>query len=299
MLQRVERYASFDLPVLFEGETGTGKSILARHLHGRSERRSKPFSAIDVGALDDDLAGAELFGHVKGAFTGAATTRAGLLAEANTGTAFLDEIGKATTHVQKRLLRVIDSGQIRPLGSDHMLDVNLRIVSATNIPIDVLVAEGRFLPDLAARVRACTIHVPALREHREDIPLLVRHYVARLAPRIGYAQPPAVDERLMRALIRAPWHDNVRGLAFAVERLLIEAYPKHILLLRHCDDELRALRAFTARPRGRATVEQVKRALDVHGSARAAASELGVSLATVYRMLGGVRARKTEVSRLL
>jgi DNA-binding NtrC family response regulator len=285
ILRKIERYARFDIPVLLEGESGTGKTILARYLHDRSDRAAREFLPLDLGALDDELAGSALFGHIKGSYTGAAANRSGLFAEAHGGTVFLDEIGKASASVQRRLLRVVDSGELTPVGGNRAMRVNVRVVSATNIPLDALVESGRFLPDLAARIRACTIILPPLREHREDIPALVRHFVVQLAPRTRYARTPAVDDRLMLALTRAPWRDNVRGLAFAVQRLLIEAHPSRVLRLQHCDDELRALRQYIARPRDRASAADVRRAVKEHGSPAAAARALGMGVSTIYRVL--------------
>jgi DNA-binding NtrC family response regulator len=296
ILKKIERYAAFDIAVLLEGESGTGKTILARFLHDRSDRAAQEFLAVDVGALDDELAGSALFGHLKGAYTGAAANRTGLFAEAHGGTVFLDEIGKASPHVQRRLLRVVDTGELTPIGGNRSIRVSVRVVSATNVPLTTLVEDGRFLPDLAARIRGCTVRLPPLREHRDDIPALVRYFVARLAPATHYAQPPAVDDALMTALTRAPWRENVRELAFTVQRLLIEAHPAKTLRLQHCDDDLRPLRAYVARPRGRTTSEDVRRTVRERGSALAAARELGVSLSTVYRAMREIGVRLQRVA---
>jgi DNA-binding NtrC family response regulator len=286
LLGRIERYAPFDhIPVLFEGETGTGKTVLARYLHDHSARARKPFVPVDIAALDDDLAGSALFGHVRGAFTGAVEARSGFFSEAAGGTLFLDEIGKASLSVQRRLLSAVESEVVIPVGASRPVRHNIRLVAATNVPIDSLVNTGALLPDLAARLRACVIRLPALRERRDDIPHLVQHFIARFAPLTGYEQPPTVADRLMLALTRAPWRDNVRELDFAIQRLLIEAHPSPVLTLAHCDEDLAYLRPLGRRERIDATREQLEHLVRDHGSVREAALELGVSRATLYRRM--------------
>ena len=295
LIQRIERYAPFDhIPVLFEGETGTGKTVLARYLHTRSTRARRPFVPVDIGALDDDLAGSALFGHVRGAFTGAVDARSGFFSEASGGTLFLDEIGKASSSVQRRLLSAVESEEVIPVGASRPVRHNVRLLAATNVPLEQLIESGALLPDLAARLRACVIRLPALRERPGDIPQLVRHFIARFAKLTGYEKAPTVADPLMTALTRAPWRDNVRELAFAIQRLLIEAYPAPVLRLAHCDDDLDHLRKLAKRERVAATPEQAVDLVRDHGSVRDAARELGVSLATMYRKLPGRRANDRE-----
>jgi transcriptional regulator with GAF, ATPase, and Fis domain len=167
-----------DAAILIEGESGTGKTQIARLVHDSSPRRNAPFHDVVLSTLDDTLAGSELFGHVQGAFTDARQPRAGHFPSAHGGTLFLDEIGKASLAIQQKLLHAIEYGEIRPVGSDRRVRVDARIVAATNIPLSLLVDEGRFLPDLRARLDAFRIHLPPLRHRRGETPRPVEQYVA-------------------------------------------------------------------------------------------------------------------------
>jgi transcriptional regulator with GAF, ATPase, and Fis domain len=173
-LDQVQRFAKQQsVPVLLEGESGTGKTWIARLIHLRSPRAARPFLPMDLGSVDDSLAAGELFGHVAGAYTGACGNRPGLCLSANGGTLFLDEIGKASPIVQSRLLGLLEGRDMRPVGSDRAVPIDLRIIAASNISLEQLVAEGRMLPDVLARLQMFCIHLPALRERRADIPILV------------------------------------------------------------------------------------------------------------------------------
>jgi len=159
--------------LLIEGEAGTGKTLLARRLHDMSPRRESPYIECDIGALDDTLASDDLFGHVPGAFTGASKGRDGFFVSARGGTVFLDEIAKAPLPVQQKLLRVVEKRMVNPLGSDRSVIVDVRVIAATNVSLDRLVQQERFLPDLYARLKVFHIRLPALRDRAEDIPDLV------------------------------------------------------------------------------------------------------------------------------
>jgi DNA-binding NtrC family response regulator len=237
-LRRLFRFARFDPTILIEGESGTGKTVLARAAHDHSPRAGGKFVPVNLGALDDSLASAELFGYVRGSFTGAVGHRHGLLASAAGGTVFLDEIGKASLAIQQRLLTVIEQHTLRPVGSDRETAVDLRFIVASNTPISWLVEQVAFLPDLAARISAFRIVLPPLRDRREDIPALVSASIARHARNFGYnGDAPTFDQRLLTVLQRAPWPDNIRGLDNLVQRLLVAGEGSSVITLGHCTEE--------------------------------------------------------------
>ena len=221
-------------PVLLEGESGTGKTMLAQRIHELSPRARFPFQTIHASAIDDSLASTALFGHTSGAFTGARGPRVGAFAAAQGGTLFVDEIGKASLLFQQRLLLAIETGDFQPVGSDRAIHVDVRIVMATNASLEQLVREGRFLPDLYARVQAYSIHIPALRERRADIPLLVENAVLRLSADAGYAKSPTISPNLMTAFQHAPWANNIRELITTLHRVLLDAEGADPLGTEHC-----------------------------------------------------------------
>ncbi len=269
--------------ILIEGESGTGKTRLARRIHQRSPRASSPFNTVVLSTLDDTLASSELFGHVSGAFTDARHSRAGHFVTANAGTLFLDEIGKASLSVQQKLLHAIEYGEIRPVGSDREMRIDVRIVAATNVCLEDLATREQFLPDLLARLVAFRVRLPPLRERRADIPILVREYVAKHACACGYREAPVVDDALMSALHRAAWPNNLRQLDATVHRLLVDAEGVESISLDHCFDDLSYLRG---EPRGSVaplTAQRVLVALERAGSVTGAARLLGVDRTTLHR----------------
>jgi two-component system response regulator HydG len=219
----VTRVADTAAPVLVLGETGTGKGLVARALHACGQRSAGPFVAVNCAALPENLLESELFGHVKGAFTGATMTRAGLLEEANGGTLFLDEIAEMTPALQAKMLHVLESGVVRPVGSNHERRVDVRIVAATHRDLRKRVTEGTFREDLLYRLDVVTIELPPLRHRREDIPLLVDHFLRKA--REKHARSPA--ERLAPAalakMMAHAWPGNVRELEHVIERAVILA----------------------------------------------------------------------------
>jgi two-component system NtrC family response regulator len=212
-LALLEDFAATDLPVLLEGESGTGKEVVARAIHRHSGRRRNAWVAINCGALPGELHESELFGHSRGAFTGAAVEKRGLFEAADGGTLFLDEIGEMEPRAQAKLLRVLENGELRRLGETRTRRVETRVVAATNCAVDSAVSEGRFRQDVLYRLGAVRMVMPPLRERPGDILPLAEHFLRRA---LAWAPPFSAGAR--RALLRHPWRGNVRELKFAVER---------------------------------------------------------------------------------
>jgi two-component system, NtrC family, nitrogen regulation response regulator NtrX len=220
VLERLERVAPTDARVLITGENGTGKELVARALHRLSRRRDRPFVEVNCAAIPSELIESELFGHMKGSFTGAVQDRPGKFEQADGGTLFLDEIGDMSLAAQAKVLRALEEGKVTRVGGQKPRAVDVRVVAATNKDLEEEIQEGRFRDDLFYRLNVVPIHVPPLRERREDIPLLVNHFTRMMAQKEGLPQrvftPEAVDR--MREL---DWPGNVRELRNTVERLLI------------------------------------------------------------------------------
>jgi two-component system response regulator GlrR len=215
LFARLERAAVTDSTVLLLGETGTGKEVIAESVHQASPRRARPFVVVDCGNMAPNLIESELFGHTKGAFSGAVSERKGAFLEADGGTVFLDEIGELPLDLQPRLLRVLESGTVKRLGEDKPRKVDVRIVAATHRDIEARVRDGTFRQDLYFRLAVVVARIPALRERPEDIPLLVRHFVAQMG-RGDFELPP----ELRQSLSAHSWPGNVRELRNVIERAL-------------------------------------------------------------------------------
>jgi len=233
VMKMVEKVAPTDANILITGENGTGKELIAREIHSLSDFSSGYFILADLSALSESLFESELFGHARGAFTGASEEKDGKFLVAQGGTLFLDEIGNIPLHLQAKLLTVLQTRSINPVGSNRSIPLNIRLVCATNKSIDQMISNGSFREDLLYRINTIRIHMPALRERPEDIPLLVEHYLGLYARK--YNKPPVKpDASLMQLLQKLPWQGNIRELRHAMEKIVIlsdqgipdpESYP--------------------------------------------------------------------------
>jgi len=227
VLVKVEQIAPVSSTVLIEGESGTGKELVARAIHRLSPRRGKPFIAVNVGALPETLLESELFGHEKGAFTGAAERRLGRFELADSGTLFLDEIGEIPPATQVKLLRVLEEREVTRLGAAQPIDIDVRVVAATNRPLREHVADGSFRADLFYRLDVLRIYLPPLRERRTDVPLLVRRFVAEFSAR--HERPfHGLSAEAMALLVDYPWPGNVRELRNLIESMVVLAPGREI-----------------------------------------------------------------------
>ncbi len=222
VLNRIDRVAPSRSTVLVTGETGTGKELVARAIHDRSPQRGMPLIKVNCAAIPEPLLESELFGHVRGAFTGAVSNKKGKFALADGGTVFLDEIGTLTTAVQAKLLRVLQEREFEPLGAERTQQVEVRVIAATNRDLRALVAEGRFQEDLFYRLNVIPIELPPLRERREDITLLVDHFVRKHVQRTG-RRIDRVEKGALAALEGYDWPGNVRELENTIERAVVLA----------------------------------------------------------------------------
>ena len=220
VLRVVDRVAPTDANVLIRGENGTGKELIAQALHRQSARSENVLVSVDLGAISESLFESELFGHKKGAFTDAENDRAGRFQAAHRGTLFLDEIGNLPSSLQTKLLRVIESREVTPLGSDQPTSIDVRLITATNQPLEQQVDDGHFREDLLYRINTIEITLPPLRERADDIPLLARHFVW-LYSRKYHLSGRQLTAGALDALREYPWPGNVRELSHAIERALI------------------------------------------------------------------------------
>ena len=300
ILRTVQTVARSSLPVLVTGESGTGKELIARAVHDLSPRKAKRFVAFNTAGQSESLVEDELFGHVKGAFTGADSTRDGVFEYADGGTLFLDEIGDMPLAMQAKLLRVLESGEVVRLGSNEARHVSVRFVSATNRDLEQMCRDGTFREDLYFRIKGAQVHLPPLRDRRDDIPRLVRHAIAKSSLELAPDQPPPdiTDAALMR-LTQAAWPGNVRQLLNTVQHMVVMALgdePPVTLDVRHIPDDIRAGDETDddAAPAGSlagASLQQIeKRAIRetlrlTGGNREQAARMLGIGERTLYRKL--------------
>ena len=283
-----------DSTVLLTGESGTGKELLAKAIHQNSLRAGKPFVTVNCGALPETLAESELFGHRKGSFTGATSDRAGKFEAANEGTVFLDEVGELTLPLQVKLLRVIQEREVDKIGNTHPVKVNVRILAASNRNLKNLVEDGAFREDLYYRLSVVAIELPPLRERRDDIPLLTRHFLKQYAGRYGIPDL-SVSEDAMDKMVEYNWPGNVRELQNVIERLAVLA-KDNLIRVETLPDELRRAESRIASiglklPEDGIDLEEVEKeillqALEKHGwNQTQAAKYLNISRKTlIYRM---------------
>jgi two-component system response regulator HydG len=217
----IDFVAASSAPVVVTGETGTGKELVARAIHARGARRNKPFVAVNTSAIPQELLEAEIFGHVRGGFTGAIQSRKGLLTEADGGTLLLDEIGDMPVGLQSKLLRVLQFGEVRPVGGDRVHRVDVRVIASTHRDLPALVRDGRFREDLYFRLNVLPVFVPPLRDRREDIPVLAAHFLAEALGRAPHSPVRSIAPDTLRTLVEAPWPGNVRELATLIERSVV------------------------------------------------------------------------------
>ncbi len=291
----IEKVAPTDSTVLIRGETGCGKELVARGIHRCSLRAAEPMVSINCGALPENLIESELFGHVKGAFTGADAARVGLFEVADGGTIFLDEIGELPTTMQAKLLRVLETGDIRRLGSNQSKRVDVRVICATHRDLEKMVQEEQFREDLMFRINTFEVHVPSLRERTEDIMPLATHLLRRHRSDVGEECP--FSEEAVAELLAHKWPGNVRELANVVEHAAIlcerlpidrEHLPRHFTR-RQLRSEIRDSGPLTIRQLEMLAIE---RAIERNGGdKKAAAEELGVSVKTLYNKLNAAEGR--------
>ena len=292
-----------DSAVLIQGETGSGKGVAARAIHEMSPRRDKPFVRVSCTALSESLLESELFGHVRGAFTGAVAGRIGRFEAADGGTLFLDEIGDVSPRVQTKLLRVLEELAFERVGSNRSIEVDVRVVAATHRDLQAMCEDGSFRPDLYFRLAVIPIRIPPLRERAEDIPLLVDHFLHLISGRMEIDNP-GIDADAMERLTRYPWPGNVRELLHALEYSVVISGPEPISwthlppVIQAASSEprraggraatKRSRPARTTRKRGRTrpSKEQILTALEAVDGARSQAAEtLGVSRMTLWKWM--------------
>jgi DNA-binding NtrC family response regulator len=287
--KQIAHAADSAAPVLIVGESGSGKELVARAIHSHSKRAREPFVAINCGAIADTLLESELFGHQRGSFTGAVADHKGVFEQAGAGTVLLDEIGDTTAALQVRLLRVLEEGEVRPVGGNRALRVAARVIAATNVPLEQAVEDKRFRPDLYYRLSVILIRVPALRDRRPDIPRLIGGFLDDACKRAG--QKKLLSTGALDALLRHPWPGNVRELRNTIERLVVSSRGSLIEPFDLPDTVTAPAHALVEQPfADLPTLEERERRYLLHvldaakGNRTRAAEILGVDRRTLYRM---------------
>jgi DNA-binding NtrC family response regulator len=293
VLRMISRLKDTRTPVLISGESGTGKELVARAIHFRGALAKSNFVAVDCGALVPTLMESELFGYEKGAFTGATKTKAGLFQAANGGTIFLDEIGELPLEMQAKLLRVLQEKEVRPVGSNEKIDVDVRVMAATNRDLEAAYRAGTFRKDLYFRLNVVTVHLPPLRERRSDIPMLVHHFLNRYTPTIHLQ----VTAAAMKSLLQYDWPGNVRELENCIARAVtlgdhqtidVQDLPPAIRTEQPATPEMTPRDATSLSTTALAEMERmtILRVFEqAHGDKALAGKMLGISRATLYRKL--------------
>ncbi len=296
VIATLRQIAPSNIPVLISGESGTGKELIAQALHNNSKRARRQFVPLNCAGLSESILEDELFGHVRGAFTGAEKDREGRFEYANGGTLFLDEVGDMPLPMQAKLLRVLQSGEVVRLGSNETRHVDVRLVSATNRDLSVMVKEQKFREDLFFRIKGVELHLPALRERREDIPLLVQHYIQHYAFQMD-RPVPQIAEDVQMALMQFDWPGNVRQLMNVCQNMVVVAEGDKIEP-RHLPSEVRSESGGPVGESGSAAYDASGLSLDqiekqairnalkiTNGNREQAAKMLGIGERTLYRKL--------------
>ena len=302
----IAKVAPTESSVLILGETGTGKELIARSIHEQSNRARMPFVAVNCGALPENLVESELFGHKKGAFTGADAARKGLIEVANGGTLFLDELGELDKSMQVKLLRFLESGEVRRVGENDAFTVDVRIVCATNRQLKEMSEEGEFREDLFFRVNTFEVRLPALRDRKDDIPEIALHLIARVMKKPS-VDPSMLTDDAKAALLKYDWGGNVRELANAVEHACIlsggepieaQHLPHSVLGRRKADGRPFDVSAFPEPMTLRAIEQEViMQTLDLRdGDKPSTAKELGIALKTLYNKLHSYDAMESSAA---
>jgi len=289
---QIEAVAKSSAPVLIVGETGTGKELVARAVHSQSSRCDGPFVPVNAGALPESTLESELFGHGRGAFTGADSDRDGKILAASGGTLLLDEVESISERVQRQLLRVIEDGMVYPLGKDHPRKADIRLVATTKADLREMVKRGQIREDFYHRIAVIHIFVPPLRERLEDMPLLVSFFLRLAAARDGIS-PPRIPERVLEEMLRYPWPGNVRELRNAVERMAITAVGGETgpFLPEENQVATRLLSLPATQGRLREEMERTERAVieaalaENNGEVSATATALGISRRALYERM--------------
>ena len=285
LFRLIRMVANSHIAIMIQGESGTGKELVAKAIYSHSPRKDKPFVALDCGAVPETLLESELFGHLKGSFTGAVSTKKGLLERADGGTIFLDEISNTSLSFQAKFLRALQESEIRPLGSNSSIKINVRLIASSNRDLKNLVKEGDFRQDLYYRLAAMPLLIPPLRERKEDIPLLVQHFIAKSC--VEHNKPLlGISHEALGALVAGPWLGNVRELENVISRaaLFCETSIIDCSCLPHvCHDDLEKQHSsLKQRCKGVERERIIEAIVKNQGSKRLAADELGISLASLY-----------------
>ncbi|MFT4665913.1 MAG: two-component system response regulator HydG [Polaribacter sp.] len=289
----IQKVAPTDANILLLGENGVGKELIARTIHKLSNRSNRIFMGVDLGAIAESLLESELFGHVKGAFTGADSDKTGRFAAASSGTLFLDEIGNLTIGAQPKLLQALENKQIFPVGSSRMLPVDVRIISATNMPLAQMIKEKSFRQDLLYRINTVEISIPPLRHRGEDIIILAKHFL-NLYKKKYFKEELTFHENTLKILLEYPWHGNVRELRHSVERAIILSEKKQLMpadfnlqssgsSIGQNDAQDESMKTLNLEEMEELLVR--KALVKNHGNVSKAAAELGLTRPALYRRM--------------
>lgn len=287
----LERVSPSDATIVLEGESGTGKELIARAIHGKSARADKPFVIFDCGSVAQNLIESELFGHEKGAFTGATSSREGVFEQAHGGTVFFDEIGELGIDLQPKLLRALENRQVKRVGGNRTIGVNVRVLAATNRDLSKEVAAGRFREDLFYRISVLRLSLPPLRDRREDVGLITNQLVCKLAGEYGIAAVPKVDPATLEILLSHRWPGNVRELRNVLNRALAMGdrtviRPEDLMLLSAAESDSKTGDSLSGMSLEEIEKISIRKALQRNqGNKTRAAKDLGIAYSTLFEKM--------------